>query len=124
VGRIRRDIAPAIRISVPTAEQFALHIEARHEPANEVDGNEAKLRRRLAGGVMNRVHPQQHPDFPSGFVPAGAAMNFCRHWSPQKKYVFPSRSAWIADASSTVIPQMGSLVSDFVSTMVSHPSWL
>jgi hypothetical protein len=36
----------------------------------------------------------------------------------QKKKVFPSRSAWRTVASSTVIPQMGSLVTYFDSFMV------
>jgi hypothetical protein len=29
-------------------------------------------------------YPQQHPDFPFGFAPAGVDRNFCLQWSLQK----------------------------------------
>ena len=67
-------------------------------------------------------YPQQHQDFSSGLAPAGADRNFCRHWSLQKQNVCPFRSAWRAIASTTVIPQMESLVTDFESFMVRFAS--
>jgi hypothetical protein len=69
-------------------------------------------------------YPQQPPGLAAGFAPAGVDKNFFRQGSLQKKKVFPSRSALRAVASSTVIPQMGSLVTDFDSFMVMFLSWL
>jgi len=69
-------------------------------------------------------YPQQPPGLAACLAPAGVDRNFCRQWSLQKWKVFPSRSAWRAVASSTIIPQMGSLVTDFDSFTVMSPSWL
>ena len=82
-------------------------------------------------------YPPQQPELFSGSAPAAAARNFCRQWSLQKKNIFPSRSAWRAVPSSTVMPQMGSLVSVVVrdicfTSLVKlrrtasshHPAWL
>lgn len=55
------------------------------------------------------LYPQQPPDLGSGSVPAGMAANFVRQACPQKKYVCPSRSAWMAVSVFTAMPQIGSL---------------
>jgi len=73
---------------------------------------------------LPHFYPQQPPDLFFGSAPAGVDRNFCRHWSLQKLNVFPSRSARSAVASSTVIPQMESLVTDFDSFIVMFLSWL
>jgi hypothetical protein len=74
--------------------------------------------------VRGDSYPQQPSDFSAGFATTDADRNFCRQWSLQKQNVFPSRSAWRPEALSTVIPQMGSMVTDFDSFIVVSLSWL
>src|ERR1035438_2193839 len=66
-------------------------------------------------------YPQQPPDLPSDLALAGVDRNCWRQWSLQKLKVFPSRSVWMAVVSSTVMPQRGSLVTEFDCFMVHFP---
>jgi hypothetical protein len=61
--------------------------------------------------------------FSSGSAVARVDRNFCLQWSLQKKNVSPSRSARSGVASSTVIPQIGSLAIVGLSLFLFEIAW-